>query len=475
LSSPPLPKVSALMGAYNYGRYIGEAIESAMAQEYPPELLELIIVDDGSTDDTASIVARYVARHPGRITFIQQANAGATAATNRARAEATGDLIALLDADDVWVPEKTRRQVELLQRDPQLGMVFSQMRVIDGAGKVLQRFYGHRQPGTTNDFARVLWENVAVQSSLLVQADLFDRIPDEIPYADWWVTLRAAQFKRIEYLREELVLYRWHGANITGGVGGTAALREAQKGLAFQRWVLRNFALEELTARLSPTEMVYVWEGLENQAHKGLLGLHSYFGTLVNVTTADREAAQAAAAQAQDRLAAGDLLAGCALLLRARAADPYDRDLQERFTEAVAAAERAAKLPDPLEGCGSFPVLTDAAFLLSDDGHLRSYAAAMRGIQAATLVIDASEMPPDDAASALQALVTGAGLADDPDVPMVAITGGLEPSQRFRLLAGARAVYAAEGTPSQGELPSFGPRSAGELAALARGGRREQN
>ena len=55
-----LPKITALMGAYNYGRYIGEAITSAMEQEYPPELLDLVIVDDGSTDDTPTVVAQLI-------------------------------------------------------------------------------------------------------------------------------------------------------------------------------------------------------------------------------------------------------------------------------------------------------------------------------------------------------------------------------------------------------------------------------
>ena len=88
----------------------------------------------GRADDTAALVTDCMRRHPGRITFIQQPNAGATAATNRARHEATGDLIALLDADDVWLPQKTRKQVELMLRRPELGLVFSQMSLIDGDG-----------------------------------------------------------------------------------------------------------------------------------------------------------------------------------------------------------------------------------------------------------------------------------------------------------------------------------------------------
>ena len=455
------------MGAYNYGRYIGEAIESAMLQEYPEELLELVVVDDGSSDDTADIVSEYAERHPGRIKLIRQANAGATAATNRGLREVTGDLIALLDADDVWMPDKTIRQVEFMQRRPELGLVFSQMRVIDSQGATLQNHYGHREPMPPNDFARVLWENVAVQSSLLVEASLFDPIPPEIPYADWWVTLRASQFKHIDYLREDLVLYRWHGENITGGVGGAKALREGQKGIDFQRWVIRNFELEELTSRLKPDEMAYVWTGLENQAQKGLLGLKSHFGKLTTVTAEDRAAAATDAERAELALSDGDLQSACGLLLRARACDPYDAELRMRFHEVVAAANEAARLPDPLEGCRDFIVLVDAAFLLSDVTHLAAYANALRGIPSATLLIDASEMEPEHAASQLQALVEQTGLGDDDEVSMVALIGAIEPSQRFHVRRNTRARYAQTDGGEDDDIPTFTRASLPALRDLA--------
>jgi glycosyltransferase involved in cell wall biosynthesis len=461
-----LPKISALMGAYNYGSYIVEAIESAMHQEYPPELLELIVVDDGSTDGTAELVASCVDRHPGRIRFVQQQNAGATAATNRARQEATGDIIALLDADDVWLPDKSRKQVEFMQRRPELGLVFSQMRVIDAHGATLQQHYGHREPMPVNAFARLLWENVAVQSSLIVGADLFDQIPREAPYADWWLALIAAQRKHLDYLREDLVLYRWHGANITGGVGGVKALREAQKGIQFQRWVLRSFDIGEFAGRLSAAEMAYVWTGLENQAQKGLSGLHSHFGELAAVTDEDRADACRDAEAADRALATGEFQRACALLLRARACDPYDLDLRDRFDEAVQAAEEGPSLPDPLQGHSGFTVSTDAAFLLGDDDRLRAYAEAMRTVPDAALVIDASAMDPEDASERLSALVDRCGLADD-DLLMIGIVGELRPSQQLRVSRATQALYGeAAGSPNGGR-PSFTPASLPALRDLA--------
>jgi glycosyltransferase involved in cell wall biosynthesis len=435
-----LPKVSALMGAYNYASYIVEAIESCMGQEYPPELLELVIVDDGSSDNTAELVQAAQERHPGRIKFIQQENAGATAATNRARREASGDLIALLDADDVWLPHKTRRQVDFMLRRPDLGLSFTRMQLVDADGKTTFRNYGYQGPIPENGFARVLWENVAVQSSLIIEAELFDQIPDEAPYADWWLSLVAAQFKKVDYIPDDLVLYRWHGANLTGGVGGIKALREAQKGIDFQRWVLRSFELGEFTDRLSPEDMWFVWSGLENQAAKGLRGMKSYFGRLTVATDADREDAARDAAEAERSIAAGDFVHGCALLLRACACNPFDFALRTRLEGAVEVSKQFPSPPDPLSGHTGFTALAEADYLLADDSRLLAYAEAMSSVPEAALAIDASQMEADEAAEQLGALVTRCGLADSAML-MFGLVGELKPSQLIRVRRAVDAVY----------------------------------
>jgi hypothetical protein len=344
------------------------------------------------------------------------------------------------------------------------------MRVIDADGRTLQNGYGHREPMDGNQFARVLWENVAVQSSLIVKASLFDEIPVDAPYADWWLCLRAAQFEQIDYLREDLVLYRWHDANLTGGVAGPKALREAQKGIDFQRSVVRGFEPQELMHRLSPAEMAYVWTGLENQAQKGLGGLGSHFGRLATVTDADREDAAADARAADEAAASGDLTTACFLLWRARMCDPYDDSLRLRFTELVEQTIAAAKLPDPLEGSLGFNVITDAEFLLSDDAHLSAYAAMMRPAARASLVIDASRMEEAAAATSLRGLIARCGIADDDPVSLLAVVGEMEPSQRFRLSSEASAVYgSATAIDAPADVPIFTPDTLSELRTLADG------
>jgi glycosyltransferase involved in cell wall biosynthesis len=97
--------VSAIIPAYNAGKYVARAIESCLAQTHPP--IEVIVVDDGSSDDTADVISRYA--DPVRL--IRQANAGPAAARNHGARVATGDWLGLLDADDYWFPDKLRTQL----------------------------------------------------------------------------------------------------------------------------------------------------------------------------------------------------------------------------------------------------------------------------------------------------------------------------------------------------------------------------
>jgi glycosyltransferase involved in cell wall biosynthesis len=115
------PLVSVMIGAYNAAPYLGEAIESALRQDHKP--IELIVVDDGSTDGTADI-----ARSFAQVKVIQQENAGNGAARNRAIENASGELYAFLDADDRFTPGKLTLQKAALDADTGLDMVFGHVR-----------------------------------------------------------------------------------------------------------------------------------------------------------------------------------------------------------------------------------------------------------------------------------------------------------------------------------------------------------
>jgi glycosyltransferase involved in cell wall biosynthesis len=117
----PSPLVSAIIPVHNGERYLGEAIESVLAQTYRP--IDLVVVDDGSVDASAVVCKRF-----SGIRYIYQSRAGAAAARNRGVEAASGALLSFLDADDLWVPEKLARQIAALDADPRLDMVLGYVR-----------------------------------------------------------------------------------------------------------------------------------------------------------------------------------------------------------------------------------------------------------------------------------------------------------------------------------------------------------
>jgi glycosyltransferase involved in cell wall biosynthesis len=128
---PPLPNqplVSILMANYNYGRYIGEALHSALRQTYPH--FEVIVCDDGSTDDSREVVSRYCERDP-RIRLLTKENGGLASALNCAFAASQGEIVCLLDADDIFLPEKLEHVVKAFLRCHDCGLCIHRVLKID--------------------------------------------------------------------------------------------------------------------------------------------------------------------------------------------------------------------------------------------------------------------------------------------------------------------------------------------------------
>lgn len=126
---PSVPLVSVVIPAFQAERFISDAIESVLAQTYPA--VECVVVDDGSTDGTAAAVEAY----GDGVTLIRQANRGVAAARNTGIDKSAGQLIALLDADDVWSPRKLAAQVAAWQRRPETGLVLCGYRMVRADGR----------------------------------------------------------------------------------------------------------------------------------------------------------------------------------------------------------------------------------------------------------------------------------------------------------------------------------------------------
>jgi glycosyltransferase involved in cell wall biosynthesis len=178
--------------AYNVAWCVGRAIDSALAQTY--RACELIVVNDGSTDDTRAVLEGY----RGRITVIDQQNRGMSAARNVAIGHARGAYVAFLDADDHWLPEKLARQVVLMQSRPDIGFCSTAARVEDEQGRLLNLWGCPR--GRSEMLATLFAENAAIaggcsavmaRRSLLDRVGLFDESLRGFEDPDLWMRLAA--------------------------------------------------------------------------------------------------------------------------------------------------------------------------------------------------------------------------------------------------------------------------------------------
>ncbi len=123
-----LPLVTAVIPTFNRSADLCVAVRTAVAQTYPADRLEIVVIDDGGADDTEAVLSR---EFGARIRYLRQANAGVSAARNLGMASAQGELLALLDDDDEWLPAKIERQVEVLTARPDIGMVLTDVERMD--------------------------------------------------------------------------------------------------------------------------------------------------------------------------------------------------------------------------------------------------------------------------------------------------------------------------------------------------------
>lgn len=209
------PAVSILIPAYNAQSYLAETLESALDQTF--RSFEIIVVDDGSTDDTRAIAERYRARG---VSVLTQPNAGAAAARNRGLSAARGKLIALLDSDDVWERDCLHTMVGFLESHPDVSVAFCDSLFFGEtpfAGKTYQQIYPPSPPIT---FTKVAGCVSHICLDAILRREVFDRVGmfDETLLAaedfDLWLRVLHAGC-RIEPIPRVLVRYRRHGASVS--------------------------------------------------------------------------------------------------------------------------------------------------------------------------------------------------------------------------------------------------------------------
>lgn len=209
------PFFTVLIDTYNYGQYIEEAIASVLGQDFPMEECEILVVDDGSTDDTHERVQKF----GEAIRYLRKPNGGQASAFNFGFGHARGEVIALLDADDLWLPEKLGRVYEAFEHHPAAGMVYNRTYLWRGAEETSEDTYFIPVSGSVSESRRALLQYPMVGTSCLA----FKRnalkellpIPEALrSQADAYLTALIIFVAPVAALPEFLGKYRLHGANL---------------------------------------------------------------------------------------------------------------------------------------------------------------------------------------------------------------------------------------------------------------------
>jgi glycosyltransferase involved in cell wall biosynthesis len=228
MTSPPAPLVSVIVPAYNAERFLGRSIRSALAQTYSP--LEIIVVDDGSTDGTREAISSF---HDGRIKYLWQPNRGQGAARNVGIRESAGSYITFLDADDAYLPHKVQRQVTFLEAHPEHQIVWCDA----------LHFFSHRptrlylrrgRAGSADTFRGLLRASFINPNTLMIRADIlrggFLFREDRYYPEEWDLCLRLAHAGyRFGHQDEPLVIVE---------------IREDSNTAMAIQWTLKRYTLE---------------------------------------------------------------------------------------------------------------------------------------------------------------------------------------------------------------------------------------
>ncbi len=218
VSIPTSPSISVVIPAYNCGPKVQKTLDSVLAQTLAP--LEILVIDDGSQDETAGWIEDHY-RGQKMVRVIRQTNQGVAAARNRGLLEAGGAYVAFLDHDDVWLPTKLQRQLEVALEHPEAAVIYSLWRDVDEDGTPFSESYWNTyfrrwtaQTGQVYQWICAMPCPIVSMSVPLLRTQAVREIggfaPETVPCDDWDLWLRLSRKNRFEMVPEELVHYVHH-------------------------------------------------------------------------------------------------------------------------------------------------------------------------------------------------------------------------------------------------------------------------
>lgn len=328
-----LPLVSVIIPVYNGAAYIGQCIQSVLDQQY--ESIEVIVVNDGSTDETSEVVAQF----GERVTEIHQPNAGVAAALNTGILASTGELIAIQGGDDIWLPGKLDAQVRLLQSDRRIGLCYTGSICVDSELEPIGTAI--RPVARPRRALEVVFPGNAIPAgAAVVRRIWFDRVglhdTTKVVHEDWdlWVRMALAGC-RFAAVPDALFLYRVHQTSLSSDptwmVGANLALLDRYFG--GERPQIRDPRLRNLSYRHA-----HLWASLRYEAAGDDEKALSHLNEALAIPWEGGNPLRVAAGYVHDRLPSGRASRHEILLrlerikaVRLQAADPETSDRLRRF------------------------------------------------------------------------------------------------------------------------------------------------
>jgi glycosyltransferase involved in cell wall biosynthesis len=274
------PLVSVIIPTYNREKYIEETVKNALVQTY--ENIEVIVIDDGSTDQTEQKIKEF---NDSRVRYIWQENTGVSGARNKAILSSKGEFIALLDHDDIWLPEKLEKQIPLFN-DPQVGAVFCDSIYFTNEGD-LYSIYSKNKPPNGKIFRELLRLNNFIScETVIIRKEALDSLDELFPtdmhiVEEYDLFLRLAFRYEWRYVDEPLAKYRLHEEQFTRTRDDLLIIELKKLRKRIEKYVLDLDSYEQELEVFDNTvkfkETLFHWRrGEFGGARKLLLGLVGY-------------------------------------------------------------------------------------------------------------------------------------------------------------------------------------------------------
>lgn len=212
-----IPAITAVIPAYNAAEFLSATIQSVIDQSFIN--WELLVVDDGSTDDTADVVRQFCAQD-ARIKLISKENGGVSSARNRGAQEATAELVAFLDADDRWLPDKLAVHVDYVTSHPDSGVSFGRVELIEADGATTGKLTNNiSQQLSPEDFfytnPTVTTSNMVIRKAIFLEMDGFDKTMQYNEDVDLLLRIALQGSVTIDAIDQVLVQYRLHTSGLS--------------------------------------------------------------------------------------------------------------------------------------------------------------------------------------------------------------------------------------------------------------------